>query len=98
MPEQGNTTADRIRRKCDQVAELLIAKNRAYGDSALKPIGIFSPGKASDMIRVRMDDKLSRIANNPEAFGEDPVMDLMGYLVLFSLAVEDEAMEQSGKC
>ncbi len=55
------------------MGELLITKNQAYGDSALNPIGIFSPGKASDLIRVRMDDKLSRIANDPEAFGEDPV-------------------------
>ena len=90
----GSTeTAVRIRAKCDQVAELLVAKNQAYGDSALNPIGVFSPGKASDLIRVRMDDKLSRIANDPEAFGEDPVMDLMGYLVLFSLAMEDEAAD-----
>lgn len=79
-----DTTADRIRRKCDQVAELLVAKNQAYGDSALNPVGIFGRGKASDLIRVRIDDKLSRIKNAPEAFGE-------GYLVLLSLAIEDEA-------
>lgn len=40
---------------------------------------------------MRIDDKLTRIRNNPEAFGEDPVLDLIGYLVLFTLAVEDEA-------
>lgn len=61
------------------------------GDPALCPLGIFSRGRASDLIRVRIDDKLTRIRNNPEAFGEDPVLDLIGYLVLFTLAVEDEA-------
>lgn len=85
------TTAARIRRKCDQVAELLIEKNRSYGDSALNPVGIFGRGRASDLIRVRIDDKLSRIRNAPDAFGEDPVNDLLGYLVLLSLALEDEA-------
>lgn len=86
----NGTTADRIRWKCNQISEMLIEKNQAYGDSALHPIGVFAHGKASDMIRVRMDDKLNRIRNNPEFCGEDPVMDLMGYLVLFSLALEDE--------
>lgn len=89
--ERKDSTASRIRRKCDELAQILIAKNAAYGDSALSPIQIFAHGKASELIRVRMDDKLSRIANNPGAFGEDPVMDLLGYLILFSLAVEDES-------
>ncbi len=94
MNESKNTkptTADRIKAKCDQVAALLIEKNKSYGDSALHPVGIFGQGKASDLIRVRIDDKLSRIQNSPEAFGEDPVMDLLGYLVLLSLAIENEA-------
>jgi len=75
---------------------MLVAKNAAYGDSALSPLGIFSRGRASDLIRVRIDDKLARIRNNPEAFGEDPVLDLIGYLVLFTLAVEDEASAGGG--
>lgn len=85
------TTTDRIRAACNRLADLLIAKNQAYGNSALEPLAIFGRGKASDMIRVRIDDKLSRIRNAPEAFGEDPILDLLGYLILLQLALEDEA-------
>jgi hypothetical protein len=84
------TTSDRIRAACNRLADMLVAKNAAYGDSALHPVGIFGRGKASDLIKIRIDDKLSRIRNNPEAFGEDPIRDLLGYLILLQLAIEDE--------
>jgi hypothetical protein len=85
------TTSDRIRAACNRLAEMLTAKNEAYGDSALSPLAIFGRGKASDLIRVRIDDKLSRIRNAPDAFGEDPIRDLLGYLILLQLAIEDES-------
>jgi hypothetical protein len=84
------TTEDRICQACDKVLKLLLAKNRAYGDSALNPIAIFSSGDASQLIRIRIDDKLSRIRNNPDAFGEDPILDLTGYLILLMAAMEKE--------
>ncbi len=84
-------TASRIRTKCTEIAEMLAAKNRAYGNSALEPVRVFSDGDAEALIRVRLDDKLSRIRNNPSAFGEDPVLDLVGYLVLLLIAREDKA-------
>jgi hypothetical protein len=89
-------SADRIRSKCAELAEFLVAKNKSYGDSALKPVGIFARGRASDLICVRLDDKLNRIRNAPEAFGEDVVTDLLGYLVLYQLALEDEGSEETG--
>jgi hypothetical protein len=85
------TTADRIRAKCAEIAEFLVEKNRAYGDSALRPVAIFARGEPEDLIRVRIDDKLNRIRNAPDAFGEDPVRDLIGYLVLFEIAREDRS-------
>lgn len=84
------TTATRILKKCDAIANMLCEKNKSYGDSAPKPTGIFARGKATDLIRVRLDDKLNRIKNQPDAFGEDVILDLIGYLVLYSLALEDE--------
>jgi len=84
-------TASRIRTKCTEIAEMLAAKNKAYGNSALEPVRVFSDGDAEALIRVRLDDKLSRIRNNPSAFGEDPVLDLVGYLVLLLIAREDKA-------
>ena len=84
-------TASRIRTKCTEIAEMLAAKNKAYGNSALEPVRVFAQGDPEELIRVRLDDKLSRIRNNPSAFGEDPVLDLVGYLVLLLIAREDKA-------
>jgi hypothetical protein len=75
-----SNTADRIRARCAQIADMLVEKNRSYGDSALRPVGIFAVGRAEDLIRVRLDDKLSRIRNAPDTFGEDAVTYLIGYL------------------
>jgi hypothetical protein len=86
-----NGTAERIKAKCDEIARMLISKNDSYGDSALHPVCIFGRGKATDQIRARIDDKLSRIKYRPQAFGEDVIKDLQGYLVMLTLAMEDEA-------
>lgn len=94
-PVATTQTQQRIVKKCAEIRDMLLEKNRAYGDSALKPCGTFAHGKASDLIRVRIDDKLSRIKNG--AKGEDAEMDLMGYLVLLALAKEDEALAPGDK-
>jgi len=85
-------TPERIRAKCAEVAEMLVEKNRSYGDSALHPVGIFAKGNAADLIRVRIDDKINRIRNQPDAFGEDAIRDLIGYLILLQIAMEDSAV------
>lgn len=77
-----------ILRECALLAAMLIEKNIAYGDSAMNPVRVF----ARDMdpkaqILVRIDDKLSRIARGQSA-GEDAVLDLLGYLVLYRIACE----------
>lgn len=75
-----------------QLSSLLLAKNRAYGDSALQPVSVFSdPGlPISERIAIRMDDKLSRVSGR-KADTEDPVFDLLGYLVLYRIAQAKEA-------
>ena len=88
-------TADRIRTKCTEIADLLAAKNRAYGNSALEPLGIFGRGDAEANIAARLDDKLARVRNAPGAFGEDEVTDLIGYLVLLLLAREDKQRKEA---
>jgi len=85
------TSAERIKVKCDALCEMLIAKNRSYGDSALKPLGIFATGDPVLNLAARIDDKLARIRNDRGAFGEDPIWDLLGYLVLFQIALEDQS-------
>lgn len=70
-----------IARDCDLVRDMLLAKNKAYGNSALDPLRVFSKASAREQILVRLDDKLSRLKRG-EAAGEDPVFDIIGYLHL----------------
>ena len=74
-----------VRGELAYLGDILIEKNLAYGDSALNPVRIFSKANESEGIRVRLDDKLSRIRNDPNALNEDAILDLMGYLVLLKI-------------
>jgi len=67
------------------VLEMLMAKNAAYGDSALSPLRVFSRASAVEQLLVRIDDKLSRLMRGTAA-GEDVELDLLGYLVLLRVA------------
>ena len=80
----ARTEAD-INNVCNELAAMLVQKNRAYGDSALDPVRVFSKASPVDQILVRIDDKLSRLARG-EAAGEDVELDLLGYLVLLRIA------------
>ena len=71
---------------CQDVAEMLIDKNRKYGNSAITPIRVFSKADSMEQLRVRMDDKINRIRNTQADDNEDAYMDLLGYLVLYQVA------------
>ena len=79
------------------VYDMLCEKNRAYGDSALAPVRIFSRSDKAEQIRVRIDDKLSRIRNDPCALNEDALFDLIGYLILLRVALHDDGEYQEEK-
>jgi hypothetical protein len=71
----------------DEIRDLLIAKNRKYGNSALEPLGVFSQLSAKEGLLVRIDDKLKRIKNGSlERDDEDVINDLIGYLVLLKIS------------
>lgn len=72
--------------QCDFIAEVLIEKNRQYGDSALNPVRLFSSADPVEQLKVRIDDKLSRIRTAADDDLEDPLLDLTGYLVLLLIA------------
>lgn len=84
-----------IAETCDDIKQLLIAKNQAYGDSAMTPVRVFSKASPVDQILVRIDDKLSRIAKGAGllATDEDVVDDLIGYLVLLKIALRENKSE-----
>lgn len=79
-----------VHRVTSKIADLLIAKNKAYGDSALNPVRIFSKASRIEQLNVRIDDKISRIQRGTDYGDEDTVRDLIGYLVLRLIAEESE--------
>lgn len=76
--------AHAILKVCMDLADFLIAKNKAYGDSAVNPLRVISKADPAEQIRVRMDDKLSRLVRG-QAAGEDALKDLVGYWVLLQV-------------
>lgn len=81
-------TEERITKVLTGIENMLIEKNRAYGDSALNPVRVFSKDSTIEQIYVRIDDKLSRIKRGHEYPGDDTVVDLIGYFVLLLIARE----------
>lgn len=76
----------------DSIKNLLVKKNVAYGNSALEPKRIFSKSSPKEQLLIRIDDKLSRIANQnfTESDGSDTIDDLIGYLVMYKIATKRE--------
>ncbi len=68
--------------ECNAIRDMLLDKNRRYGNSVLKPRRTFSKADPIEQVNVRMDDKLSRIESGQEDDDEDAEMDLLGYLLL----------------
>lgn len=82
----------------EEIGRLVEEKQAAYGDSFGKAGGIMrilypqgiSPGQMTDALAVvRIIDKLFRIANNPDAFGESPARDIAGYALLMAKRHEE---------
>ena len=86
-----------IRAKCFDVGKLLEEKNAQYGDSALNPIRVFSKADATEQLKVRIDDKLSRLVRGNDSIesDEDVIKDLIGYLIL--LLIQYDTQAQAGE-
>ena len=80
------TTESKIKRVYEGLMNLQLEKNRRYGDSALKPIHVFSKVTSNEQLKARLDDKLSRIANG--SYAKNDLADICGYLVLLLINEE----------
>lgn len=90
------TTQDKIKSVGQEIIDLLIEKNKSYGDSALKPANIFANGDAVENLSARIDDKLMRIKNKGfDGYEEDNIKDLIGYLILLKIAIENKKQPSS---
>lgn len=79
--EKLTESQEKIVEICDAIKDLLLYKNKKYGDSALHPNNIFYKGDSTNSIKIRLDDKVGRIKNCEETRVND-VSDLIGYSVL----------------
>lgn len=92
------TTTAKIAKTCEDIKTLLLEKNANYGDSALKPLNIFSKLNSAEAIMARIDDKLARISNKGlNDATEDTIDDLIGYLILLRIARGGASIEPKGK-
>ena len=75
-----------IEQVTESLKELLLEKNKRYGNSALEPLeGIkYTP---EDGIKIRITDKLKRVINSKELRKND-IADVLGYVIL--LCVDKE--------
>ena len=87
---EGNSVRLDIVQICDDIKNMLLEKNKKYGNSALDPKRIFSKASAEEQILVRIDDKLSRVSNQNTNEDEDVINDLIGYLILLKIARENK--------
>lgn len=76
------SVAELIIAECNALRDMLIEKNRKYGNSAIEPMRIASRASAEEQILVRIDDKLSRLKSMQPDETEDVWRDLLGYIVL----------------
>ena len=86
-------TQKKIKEVMGSMTDLLIYKNRKYGDSAINPKKIFYKGDSTNSILIRLDDKLGRVIANPDDKPRvNDVCDIIGYctLLLISMGVTQE--------
>ena len=87
--ERENTLTEsqnKIVEVCDSMKDLLLYKNKKYGDSALHPNNIFYKGDSTNSIKIRLDDKVGRIKNCEETRIND-VADVIGYCTLLLVSI-----------
>lgn len=86
--ETISDTQNKIIEISNAIRDLLLYKNKKYGDSALHPKHVFYKGDAVSSILIRLDDKLGRIMSNTEATPRiNDVADIIGYCTLLLVSM-----------
>ena len=94
---EDTPTQQKIKDILSGMTDLILYKNRKYGDSAINPKKIFYKGDSTNSILIRLDDKIGRVKSNTE---EKPrvndVADIIGYctLLLVSMGITSEDLKK----
>lgn len=93
-----------IQEMAEKIGKITAEKNIAYGSafaesgkilSILFPLGV-KPDQYQDLLLItRILDKLFRIANDRDAFNEDPYMDISGYGLLGAVSVSGKQQKKT---
>ena len=81
----------------DGMKDLLLYKNKRYGDSAINPKKIFYKGDSTNSILIRLDDKIGRVMSNTDDKPRvNDIADIIGYctLLLVSMNVTSEDLKK----
>ena len=79
---------EEIRKKCDEIKDLLLEKNKSYGNSVFNK-GVLFNVDPMYAIQSRINDKLNRIKSKETYMSENDLMDLTGYLILLQVHMDD---------
>ena len=94
---EDTPTQQKIKDILSGMTDLLLYKNKKYGDSAINPKKIFYKGDSTNSILIRLDDTIGRAMSNTE---EKPrvndVADIIGYctLLLVSMGITSEDLKK----
>jgi len=89
---------EKIKAKCDEIRDLLLKKNEAYGNAVFEK-GVLFDVEPLYAIQARINDKLNRIKNKTTYISENDLMDVTGYFILLQVLREDmdKKLEESIK-
>jgi hypothetical protein len=79
---------EEIRKKCDEIRDLLVEKNKSYGNSVFDK-GVLFNVDPMYAIQARINDKLNRIKSKETYMSENDLMDLTGYLILLQVYMDE---------
>jgi len=75
---------EEIKKKCDEIRDLLLEKNIAYGNSVFDK-GLLFEVDPMYAIQARINDKLNRIKSKETYMSENDLMDVTGYFILLQV-------------
>ena len=75
---------EKIKQKCDEIRDLLLEKNRSYGNSVFDK-GVLFEVEPMYAIQARINDKINRMKSKSNYLSENDLMDLTGYFILLQV-------------
>lgn len=79
---------EKIRKKCNEIRDLLLQKNESYGNAVFDK-GVLFNVDPMYAIQARINDKLNRIKNSNTYLSENDLIDVTGYLILLQVHMEE---------